>query len=245
MVSEDSASRRWFAVVHRLDDALDLGETKQVEMATLLHEFEHFRELPEVLVLRRQERILLEERNNDLAEIDEPPHHVPVQRLAMVVPSLVAVDPSAAEEVSHRLESCKARSSLDDDELRLHLPAQCRPDVALDRHAEATFTIDEPDNPTCESQSFLLIVRTRHVVTIVNVRADGTMSSAGYSDVPAYSRLHRPGSLLTGATVLLLEASLDLKGHCHLRTVHCCYTFERTFPLEVAGTFLTGSHGRP
>jgi hypothetical protein len=36
--------------------------------------------------------------------------------------------------------------------------------------------------------SFLLIVRTRHIVTVPS-RCDGTRS-AGYSDVPAYSQLH-------------------------------------------------------
>jgi hypothetical protein len=130
VASEDSASRRRFTVVHRLDDQLDLGETEWVKMATLLHQLKHFRELPEVLTLCRQERILLKERNNDLVEIGEPPHHVSVQRFTVVVPSLVAVDPSTTKEFANRLESCDARSSLDDHELRLHLPAQRRHDVA-------------------------------------------------------------------------------------------------------------------
>jgi len=39
------------------------------------------------------------------------------------------------------------------------------------------------------SESFLLIARTRHIFTIVNVLSDVTMSSARYSGVPAYSRI--------------------------------------------------------
>ena len=46
-------------------------------------------------------------------------------------------------------------------------------------------------------QSFLLIVRTRHVVTIVNVRSDVTMSSAGFSEFPAYGRIYRQQGLLS------------------------------------------------
>lgn len=41
------------------------------------------------------------------------------------------------------------------------------------------------------------------------------MSNAGYSDVPAYGRLHRTESLLPGATDSA-KASLDLYGHVTL-----------------------------
>ena len=65
--------------------------------------------------------------------------------------------------------------------------------VPLDAHAQRTFAFDEarkePARSLSASESFLLIVRTRHVVTIVNCPSDGTMSSAGFSDVPAYSRI--------------------------------------------------------
>ena len=65
--------------------------------------------------------------------------------------------------------------------------------VPLDAHAKRAFAFDEarkePARCFSASESFLLIVRTRHVVTIVNARSDGTISSAGFSDVPAYSRI--------------------------------------------------------
>jgi hypothetical protein len=55
---------------------------------------------------------------------------------------------------------------------------------------EASFSVYKADYPAKLDQSFLLIVRTRHVVTIVNAESDVTMSSAGYSEFPAYSQMH-------------------------------------------------------
>jgi hypothetical protein len=208
VVSEDSASG-WLPVVHRLNDSSDLDETVDAEMATPLHELEYFNELLEVLALCRPKPVRLEERDDDLIQVAEPPNDVAVQRLTMIVPSRVDVDPAAAEVVAERLESTNARSSLHHYELRLHLPSDRGGRIAMHRNGEATFAVDEPGYPPCDSQPFLLIVRTRHVVTIVNARSDDTMSSAGFSDVPAYSRLHQTGSLLSGATNSL-KVSLDL-----------------------------------
>ena len=69
--------------------------------------------------------------------------------------------------------------------------------VPLDTDAERALAFDEarkePARIRSASESFLLIVRlTRHVVTIVNARSDVTLSSAGYPDVPAYSRIFQP-----------------------------------------------------
>ena len=56
--------------------------------------------------------------------------------------------------------------------------------VPLDADAERALAFDEARKEPARffnaSESFLLIFRTRHVVTIVNVTSDGTMSSAGY-----------------------------------------------------------------
>ena len=55
---------------------------------------------------------------------------------------------------------------------------------------EASFSVYKAGHPATElDQPFLLVFRTRHVVTIVNARSDDTISSAGYPDVPAYSRI--------------------------------------------------------
>src|SRR5438105_5033688 len=67
--------------------------------------------------------------------------------------------------------------------------------LAADEH-EASFSEGESRQEASERarnrfdiESFLLIARTRHVVTIVNARSDVTMSSAGCSGIPAFSRL--------------------------------------------------------
>jgi hypothetical protein len=208
VASEDSVHHGCLPV-HRLRDASDLDETVRFEVASVLHVLEHAHELLEIVPLACQQRELSEERNDDSVEIRKPPYDVAVLRLPMIVVSSVACDRPTAEVVANDLERVDARRRLDHDELRLDLPTQRHGAVALDRHAEATFTIDETENPPGSTQSFLLIIRTRHIFTTVAARSDGTMSNAGCSDVPAYGRLHRSGSLLSGATIPL-KASLDL-----------------------------------
>jgi hypothetical protein len=57
-------------------------------------------------------------------------------------------------------------------------------------------------------ESFLLIVRTRRIVTVPN----GGASSAGFSEFPAYSQMHTDLLPSRGAAI-------------YLRTVHSCYSF--------------------
>ena len=68
-----------------------------------------------------------------------------------------------------------------------------RAGVLLDAHRERSFALDEarkePLGTLVAREPFLLIARTRHVVTTVNVRSDVTVSSAGCSGVPAFSRI--------------------------------------------------------
>src|ERR671918_1028609 len=65
-----------------------------------------------------------------------------------------------------------------------------------------------------DSEPFLLIVRTRHLVTIVSVWSDVTMSSAGYSEIPAYSRLLQlPWSIVTAAVYRGLASRLRPKAN--------------------------------
>src|SRR6266516_217558 len=65
--------------------------------------------------------------------------------------------------------------------------------MLLDAHRERSFAFDEsrkePLGTLVARESFLLIARTRHVVTTVNVRSDVTVSSSGYSGIPAFSRI--------------------------------------------------------
>jgi hypothetical protein len=96
---------------------------------------------------------------------------------------------------------------------------------------EASFSVYKTDDPTTLlDQPFLLIVRTRHVVTMVNAPSDATMSSAGYSEFPAYGQMR---------TVLLPARGAAM----YLRTVRDCY-YSKTGGLGAAGTFLADSHSR-
>src|SRR6202011_5144846 len=67
--------------------------------------------------------------------------------------------------------------------LALHVAVEVGPYLHVSLHAFSVW----PLRILSTRQSFLLIVRTRHVVTVPSA-LDGTRS-AGYSDVPAYSRV--------------------------------------------------------
>ena len=63
----------------------------------------------------------------------------------------------------------------------------------MNRTTETAFTVDEADDPSLESWPFLLIARTRRIVTghvITILRGSDMTGTAGYSGVPAYSQLH-------------------------------------------------------
>jgi hypothetical protein len=144
--------------------------------------------------------------------------------LAMVVVSPVEKDPANPEEALELLEASAAPLTLNDHEPMRHLIAGR---VACSAHptrlpneadGEASFSVYETDDPADPDQPFLLIVRTRHVVTTVNALSDVTVSSAGSSDIPAYSRLHRRDYSRRGQRSVL-SGITSPKRTCHLRTV--------------------------
>ena len=109
-------------------------------------------------------------------------------------------DPPTTED---RLRQLKERTStlvLIQEESWIDLVAVPARWVPLDADAKRTFAFDEagkePARFVSASESFLLIVRTRHIFTIASVQPNvkrpvktRTMSSAGCSDIPAYSRI--------------------------------------------------------
>jgi hypothetical protein len=98
-------------------------------------------------------------------------------------------DPSALEHILHHFEQLPTSPVLIHEKLRLDVEAEGGGRVPLDGETPAALTLHnascKPASRLCSRQSFLLIVRTRHIVT-VSPAWDGTRS-AGYSDVPAYS----------------------------------------------------------
>src|SRR5687767_8574411 len=75
-----------------------------------------------------------------------------------------------------QLERRNAPLALRDDEFGPDLPAQLHDGTPIDVHAEAPFAVDEPSDPAFQPEPFLLIICTRHVVTILSAEAD-SMSS--------------------------------------------------------------------
>jgi hypothetical protein len=150
-------------------------------MASHHHEFDALSELSEVVALRCAKLVPAEERNNCLHQRQSRIHDELTEVLSMVVVPPIEKDPADPEELVELLEAANATLALRHGEPMSHLIAGS---VALsassarlpyEADGEATFSIYKTDYPTTLlDQSFLLIVRTRHVVTIVNVASDVT-----------------------------------------------------------------------
>ena len=104
----------------------------------------------------------------------------------MVVTPPVDVHPSHSEELAQLLETVNATGALCHDEVVRYLVsgrvASSARTVWLPHEAnrEASFSVYKTDHPATElDQPFLLVFRTRHVVT-VDIASDVT-SSAGYT----------------------------------------------------------------
>ena len=99
----------------------------------------------------------------------------------MVVVALVDVNPTDPEEALHLLEAVQTLHSLRHGKPRGHLVAGLVADsirpawLPNETDREAAFSVYKTDHPTTKlDQSFLLIFRTRHVVTMVNALSDVT-----------------------------------------------------------------------
>src|SRR3989442_12845341 len=95
--------------------------------------------------------------------------------------------------------------------------ASSLPAVRLPHEAdrEASFSFSKPDHPATElDQAFLLIFRTRHVVTL-DTRSD-VLSSARSTGFPAYSQMHTAPLPAQGAANCLQGHSHVLFGHVPL-----------------------------
>lgn len=113
-------------MVHGLDDRCDPGKTVHREMAALLHQSNHRRELSKLIELRGSQRVIFEERNDALAEVCQSPDDISVHVFPMVVAAAIDRHASASEERLQIREDLRAPSSLHDNELRLNLPTESR-----------------------------------------------------------------------------------------------------------------------
>src|SRR3989440_535904 len=185
-------------------------------------------ELLEVLLLRAQHRVLPEERNDRLQQIDASSHDVAVQMLAVIVIPLVLEHLTNilehltnTKELAELVQTRRATRALRDHELVRDLPAGLvavsppPASLALEADREASFSVYKTNNPATPDQSFLLIFRiTRHVVT-VDITSD-VISSAGYPGFPAYSQMRTAPLPTRGAANCLEEHFTVLFGHVTL-----------------------------
>jgi hypothetical protein len=91
------------------------------------------------------------------------------------------------------MQCIDAPLSLNHREGWLDLPTKPRGLIPEDRNTEATFAVDEADDPLRETWPFLLIVRTGRIFTShvpPNQAGVTWMSTVGFSEFPAFGRLH-------------------------------------------------------
>ena len=116
-------------------------------------------------MLRRSQWVRFEKRNDRSDEITEGSDAVAVQILSRVIVATIATDMAAIEEPLQLVQNLHASRSLHHAEVRLHLPTEPTAVIAENRDAEASFAVNEADDPLLESWPFLLIGRTGRIVT--------------------------------------------------------------------------------
>lgn len=177
-------------MVHRLRYAGDCGQARHREMATLDHQPNDTGELFKLTLLCRSQGVHFEKRNDVAHKITERPDIVAVQVLPMVVMPTVPADMATPEESLQLVQNLHTPLPLHHRELRLDLPAKATRAVPEDRNAEASFAVDEADDPLLESWPFLLIGRTGRIVTAHRP----TPYEAG-ATVSEYRRIHGVSSI--------------------------------------------------
>jgi hypothetical protein len=105
-------------------------------------------------------------------------------------------DLAAPEKLSKLLEEGNIPLMLHHAELWKDLPANFHRGLPIDADKEASLSVDKTDDPF-GTQAFLLVVCTDRIVTHHRVPSDPP-------EFPAYSRMHTPPLLTTGASDLTL-----------------------------------------
>ena len=182
MASEDSDQLvPGFPSVHRLHDLRDLSKTLASLVTILGHQFDAEGELLEVAPFGRTKRMLLKERNDPFEQILSTTNDVAMKVLPVVVMPPVDIHLSRSEELAQLLQTRDAAGALCHHEVVRDLVSgriavSARPAWLPDESdREASFSVYKTDHPTTElDQPFLLVSRTRHVVTMVNALSDVT-----------------------------------------------------------------------
>jgi hypothetical protein len=135
-------------------------------------------------LLGGQKRRHLEKRDHAFEQVSSPSYD---EHQGLVTQS-VSLDVSAPTEADlNQSQNLSTIAVLAHVKLWYELKSTPARGIAIYNDGEGTLPIDVTGNVAI--QPFLLIVRTRHIVTVPSV-SDGT-SSAGYSEFPAYSQIYR------------------------------------------------------
>jgi hypothetical protein len=214
IVSEDSRCRiaPLSASVHAFPE-LENGDVVGIAQDTLRQKRDRAPEESIVLCLPPDKRESIEERNDATGNVQEAVY--------LPVPAPVAglTNRSAAEGLVKEVERSSILLRDVEGGRDLPLPPVVASSTTYEHEAglaqsETRQEAPERARDRFHSEPFLLIVRTRHVVTIVNARSDVTMSSAGCSEFPAYSRLLQlPWSIVTAAVYRGLASRLRPKAN--------------------------------
>jgi hypothetical protein len=170
-------------MVHRLGDLCDFGETLHREVELPLHHSKDRRELRELIGFRRDQWMFFEERHDLMPRVFESEDPVNEEILSMVIVPSVQIQAATTEVLPDELQCMHASRSLNNSETWLHLPSDLVRRISIDRNAEATFTVDEADDPLLDPWPFLLIARTGRIFT-AHVR---TVTAA--TDMNEYRRI--------------------------------------------------------
>jgi hypothetical protein len=141
MVSEDSDHLgSGFLAIRRLDDLQEIRQTRPGQVVATGHPLNAERELLKVSSLRGAQRMLPEERNDHVQQVDPPSDNVSVHVLAVIVETPVAEHSSDTKELSEVGKTLETLLALCNREFVLHLVAGPVADsgaaTCLPRHAE-------------------------------------------------------------------------------------------------------------
>ena len=140
------------------------GEPPEALLAQMLpfrHRTHDAREGEELLLFAAEKGLRLEERDYLREEILTVSNHEYQRRIFRA--SMIRLDPAAVEALHDQVKNLTSLCALTDVKLRNELPTVLRARIALDRYVERSFSVDVARDVGI--QPFLLINRTRHIVT--------------------------------------------------------------------------------
>ena len=141
----------------------EIQQPAKTDIRSMLSERERShdrRELLEVRLLRREHRVSFEERDHALEQVAAVTHDQHEGTIA----AAVRPDAAATQSRLNQMENLSPVAILADVELRNQLKPDATRRIALHRDREAAFSVDVTRDVAI--QPFLLIVRTRHFVTV-------------------------------------------------------------------------------